>query len=363
MSKINKTYSIAIDKRERDILEILNKCKDSSDFKDINGQTIKWRAEHLTTGDYIIFCNNRAIVVVERKTWPDLAASFRDGRKENINKLLQYREATGSKIAYLIEGQAFPANSTRFSRMPYVNLRAHLDHLLFRDGIIELRSANHIGTIERLFQLTKNISSIKSPIENSIPTNTLIMAQNLTEQTAHRITEPANNITEPTDILTEPAKTALGGKTDLELAQVSQTLNDVQVIDKIWKCLPHINFGNAKLFKNYHISDLLLKKITQEQIANLTYQNGKRIGTGRAKKIYAISNLFQTSNEKYYIKILSAIPGISDTTAKQILSTYSISKILNEWSCIKEELEQLNKGKKRLGKKSVLSIEKFLIKN
>jgi len=354
------TYFIAIDKRERDILSVFDKYPNSSD---INGNPIGWRAEHLTTGDFIIFCGTQAILIIERKTWSDLAASFRDGRKHNINKLLQYRQLTGAKIAYLIEGTAFPASNAKFARIPYVNLRAHLDHLLFRDNIIELRTASLIGTVERLFQLVKNISSIKFmpavSIEPIAATSIEPIAAASIEPIATASIEPMAASIEPIDA--NILSIAMGGKTNLELAQIPQQLNDTQIIEKLWKCLPQINDVNAKLFRNYHISDLLMAKLSCEQIANFSYQNGIRVGMTRAKKIYAISNMELKSNAKYYVKLLSTVPGISRTTAIRILAAYPISKILREWTDIKAELRCFNRGKKRLGNKIIANIEKYLI--
>ena len=60
--------------------------------------------KQIQVGDYAICCDGNILFIIERKTWHDLAASIKDGRKENVNKLFLAREETGCKIIYLIEG-------------------------------------------------------------------------------------------------------------------------------------------------------------------------------------------------------------------------------------------------------------------
>lgn len=315
-------YYITIDKRERDLLNLI---KTIPEYKDSNGNIIEWRDEHLTIGDFIIFCETKAIMVIERKTWNDLAASIKDGRIENIKKLIQYRDQTGAKIGYLIEGQAFPTPKTKFARIPYLNLRAHLDHLIMRDNVIEIRTPNLIGTIERLYQLIKNISSIK---EKKYYTSGNIES-----------------------------------KDDLALAKINFQQTDVEIIQKIWSSVPGINFNNCKLFMKYHISELILGKLTKEQISEFKYSNGKKIGMVRAKKICYIANSKLKNNNKNYIKILSSIPRISKQSAEIILAKYPIHDILNKWQITKDSIEKLNRGKTTIGKKIVENLEKYLIQS
>ena len=94
-------YIIKFDNREKELIKILEEKGYNMILENLDIGDIQFL--DLTTKDIII--------VIERKTWTDLAASFRDGRKENIHKLQQYREQTGAKIAYLIEGKAFPSKS------------------------------------------------------------------------------------------------------------------------------------------------------------------------------------------------------------------------------------------------------------
>jgi ERCC4-type nuclease len=116
-------------------------------------------AEHLTTGDFLIMIDECARLVVERKTWKDLAASIKDGRIENISKLKSYSADTGAKIAYIIEGRK-PHKESSVANVPFKNLRAHLDHLMLRDDVIVVHTAGPEETIERLLDLARALVSL-----------------------------------------------------------------------------------------------------------------------------------------------------------------------------------------------------------
>src|SRR5271163_4715793 len=80
---------------------------------------INYKIKRLEVGDYSIIYKNHIMIIIERKTWADLASSLRDGRSANINKLIALREATGCQVCYLIEGDAFPNPNSLVQRMPY----------------------------------------------------------------------------------------------------------------------------------------------------------------------------------------------------------------------------------------------------
>jgi ERCC4-type nuclease len=346
------TFSLVVDKRERDIINLLN-CEYTTDtpdnksnephksiYKDGHGRPVLWRDEHLTVGDYIIFHNSRALVVIERKTWVDLAASMRDGRKDNIHKLLQFRHSTGARVAYLLEGQAFPARSTKFARIPYGNLRAHLDHLIMRDDIIELRSATHHSTIERLFEFIRNISTLemfRDTVNGGVATPKCNTGPDL---------EPEVAKPETVD--------------HLAAAKITHHVSDALIYEKLWACIPGISAQSAKLFREFIVADLIRGAIATKTIAELQYTNGRQFGTKKAKKIiHALSAA--STNATIYVKILAAVPGISKTTAQKILDNHPMTKIVAEWKEVAPALANVSIGKTKLGKKKVELIQKYIL--
>jgi ERCC4-type nuclease len=351
------TFSLVVDKRERDIIKLLKSeytndtpTNDSGTYKstcrDGYGNVIMWQEEHLTVGDYIIFHNSRALVVIERKTWVDLAASIQDGRKENVHKLLNFRRNTNAKVAYLLEGTAFPAQSTKFARIPYGNLRAHLDHLIMRDNIIELRSATHHSTIERLFEFIRNISTLESRYTAGDETITLD-SQNDTG----------------IDILIKEPSTIPEETNHLDAAKIIHRVSDTFIFEKLWTCIPGISAKSAKLFRELRIADLIIGAISTKEIADLQYTNGRKIGTKKAKKIIQAviaANNIHSYVPSIYAKLLAAIPGISRSTAQKILDNYPMTKLVAEWNDIAPALVNMSIGKVRLGKKKVGLIQKYL---
>ena len=121
---------------------------------------IDYEKKQMTVGDYAICINGMIKIIIERKTWKDLAASMTDGRKHNVSKLINLREQTQCMIVYLIEGTPCPTLTKRFNRIPYKSLLAHLDHLQIRDGVHVIHTLDQEQTATRLFLLAVNYTTI-----------------------------------------------------------------------------------------------------------------------------------------------------------------------------------------------------------
>ena len=369
-------FHIAIDKREHDIYKhfcaINNQC-------DANNKIIEYKLEHLTIGDFIIFVDGRALIVIERKTWKDLAQSICDGRIKNIVKLIQYRTQTNAKIAYLIEGKQCPLRTSKFGRIPYKNLRSHLDHLLFRDGIIELQSKSLADTVERLYEFTRNLSTLPTELLNNTNKNLKCKSDNDSQvelelndndnndndnndddnndndnnddDNNDNDNDNDNNDNDNNDNDNNDNDDNDNAPSDLELAKVKFAPNEYDIICKIWCCVAGINYKTVKLFvlpgamsTQWHISDLIQGKINLQTISDLKFNNGITLGLSRAKKIHAVVNVKSKKTKDIYAKMISCIPGISLKTAKNILEEVSMLKILTEFP--QEKLEQIRKGEK-----------------
>lgn len=135
------------------------------------GANIPFRVERLTVGDYAILYQKKILFTIERKTWVDLAASFKDQRSKNVQNLIDLRAKIGCIIIYLIEGPPLPKHKTRFARIPYKNLRSHLDHLAFRDGIHIMHSKDEQDSACRINEIAKNYMTI-----HPLPIHCLIAA-------------------------------------------------------------------------------------------------------------------------------------------------------------------------------------------
>jgi ERCC4-type nuclease len=306
---------IIVDTRERMVIPFFNEYSNSLD--------VKFSIQQVNVGDYSILYNGNILFVIERKTWKDLASSMRDGRKHNVNKMIKLREDTGCQIIYLIEGNPLPPSNTKFCRVPYKALRSHLDHLSFRDNIHIVHSKNTKHTVERIYELIKNFLSIK-----------------------------------PSPLL----KYDIAGSGEEQLKEKTEITPEA-INYKIWCCVPGINEITASLFihKGYHISDLVLGKISKDEIYALKYSNNSIIGS-RSNKIWNNSRINETT-EIYFIKMLSQISGITKKTAEIILKSINLEELLNDNININTLSEIKKSPNRKVGNKIASSILLYFIKH
>lgn len=306
---------IVIDKRERAIIPHFQTLQSKSG--------IPYFVEHITTGDIAICYRSYILIIIERKTWQDLGSSIKDGRKNNIEKLKKLRKTTECQIAYLLEGNPCPKPTTKFSRIPHKNLRAHLDHLAFRDGVHMLYAKTGFDTARRVYELAKNYSTITP--------------------------SPLGEI----DEILRSEEEKKGGEDHLKNKHTS---SDELILFSMWSSFPNITEKTANLFiKKYKLKDLLLGNIPKKDIAVMKYASGTLIGMKRATKI-----IQGASQEKIHARILSEIPSVTLKTAKKILEVFSIEKLYEE--DILEKLTKVQKTEKSMvGVACAKKILKYLL--
>jgi ERCC4-type nuclease len=286
-----------------------------------NFEIVKKRVQ---IGDYIISENNKIIAAIERKSWVDLAASIKDGRAANINKMISLREQTGCKLLYLIEGHARNAPTRKFARIPYKNLQAHLDHLIMRDDVCVIYSTNPEDSAARLVEFMNNYITLAPKIAP--------------------ILEPVGGATNEMDILS-----IVVPKTDLE------------IIYALWSSVTNITSKTASLFVDkYHISDLFLGKINAATIATMRYPNGTIIGK-RAAKIVACADADNVSNHSVYCRLMAEIPGLTKKTAAIILTKIKFIDLLSGKMTVAEIADIKKSEKSRIGPAVAGRIYKFLV--
>lgn len=312
---------IIVDDREQAVIPYFNEYK--------THPNITYCVQRINIGDYSIVYKEYILMIIERKSWKDLAASIKDGRKDNVEKLLKLRRDVGCQIFYLIEGNPMPKATVKFCRVPYKNLRSHLDHLIMRDNIHIIQSKNQENTVERIFELVKNYLTIKPSLLKKYD-----------------------------DLEIKDGKIKEGGA--IEKLKEKTEVSAESIIYKIWCCLPNIAEKTASLFinKGYHIADLILGNITKDQIYALKYNNGNVIGT-LSTKIWNGSRI-KDINTKYFVKMLTQINGITKKTADIILNNISFECLLKGEITV-ETLININKtSNKKLGQKVSNQILKYL---
>lgn len=327
---------LTIDARERAVIPF---------FKEEN-PNIDLEVKQIQIGDYAISHGNNILFCIERKSWRDLSGSIKDGRIENVNKLISLREKTNCKLFYLIEGRARNAPNKRFARIPYKSLLSHLDHLMFRDNIHIIYSNDEEDTAVRLIELCNSYLTL-----NIKPA---IGGCGVSLDGAEGV--PASSVENPTEI-------ADGASTNIALLTTVIPKTDLQIIYNLWCAIPQVTTKTAALFidANYHISDLLLGKITKETISTMRYSNGTIIGK-RADKIIKIKDSDDMANYKHYCNIIAEIPGVTKKTAMIILMKATFNELISGHLSI-NELSLIKKTEKsKIGDSVAKKIYKFLVK-
>ena len=127
--------NIKIDVREA---ELLKKCQTNieviSNFKDL-----KLIPEQLPLGDIIINDGSKDLVIIERKSLSDLAASIKDGRYEEQSYRLKNLWHHNHNIIYLIEGDFNRFNSFK-DRIDKLTLYSAMTSLNYFKGFSVWRS-------------------------------------------------------------------------------------------------------------------------------------------------------------------------------------------------------------------------------
>lgn len=294
---------------------------------------VELEVKRLHISDYAIMQGDKVLVAIERKSWRDLSSSIKDGRIENVNKLMSLRESTGCKVIYLIEGRCRNKPSKRFARIPYKSLLAHLDHLMLRDNIYVIYSNDEEDTAVRLIELCTNYLSLNLPVVGG-------------------------SIEE-----SQESQESRETKKELDILTTVVPKTDISIIYNLWSAIPNITTKTATLFidAGYHISDLFLGKITKDEISVMKYSNGTIVGK-RAEKIIKIKDNDNNDNYKHYCNIIAEIPGITKKTAARILIKATFNELLSSTLSI-DELANLKKTEKsKIGQAAATKIYKFLIK-
>jgi ERCC4-type nuclease len=319
---------IIIDKRERAIIPFFQKSAELPVF-----------VEHMTVGDIAICYRDSVLIIIERKTWPDLAASMKDGRKANIEKLKALRDITKCQIAYLIEGAAFPSPTKKFCRIPHKNLRAHLDHLAFRDSVHMLYSKSDADTAARVFEVAKNYATITPSMLVDAKLHEVGAISREVDAKLHEVGAKSRQPEQPS------------------LLRPKHVPNDALIISNMWCACKNITNNNVNVFLNhpYKLKDLLLGAIPKKDIAVMQYTSGIMIGEKRALNIVKSARWSQT-----HAKMLAEIPSITIATAKKILEVISMEELLTLENA-EDLLANIQKTEKtKIGKAAAKKIIKFI---
>lgn len=272
-------FKIDIDDREPEVYKFLLEAEHDVNMK------INICKQRMITGDFAIWVNNKLRILIERKTWDDLAASISDNRiNEQLTKMKQVKTETNCTIIVIIEG---PVPKKPCNRIPIKALFSKIDHIILLDQAhIEYTDSTKC-TAERLYKICSHMPKQYLDDISNIPDSDI---------------QQNNPVLQP-----------------IERSLYEQTI-------KVFISIQHISYMSATAIMDYQkwsIFDLYNQSDSAEGLAILaatpykTQTINNTIGNKRAKKIQRV-----LGTKKCWIDILSNIQGISRTKAECILTSY-----------------------------------------
>lgn len=120
---------------------------------------------NLTLGDIVIKYQNNIVLVIERKSVEDLAASIRDGRHKEQKYRLMNSNIELKNILFLVEGEL---KDMKYGKVDKKTLQGSIINTMFRDGINIYRTQNIDETIYFIERTVDKIIKDKKCISNLV---------------------------------------------------------------------------------------------------------------------------------------------------------------------------------------------------
>lgn len=294
---------LRVDDRERYVIKNLEV------FKDIN-----IKVERITVGDYAVIYKGLLLAIIERKTLTDLAASIKDGRMDNNDKLLYARENTGCSVIYIIEGSPFSSLQKKYGRIPFKALLGKIDSLRFRHNVKIIWTKDCASTADRLRGLCFTLMRL---FDQGV------------------FTEITKKQTEVKDVNGGGVNEVIKARHETSIDQIHVTmLTCIKGVTRI-KAVP--------LLKTYTIHQLLLGQTDEKVCYNMIYPGGKMKFGSRGTILH---NKLKRIDYQEKCKILTAISGVTLISAEKILAHVSFENIISN-SFINNSIAEIRKTEKR----------------
>ena len=315
-SSQSPSVELWIDQRERHVIPFF----DGLDYKKLPPYKIELRT--LSAGDYAVVYKDYVIMLIERKSWSDLAATFLDrSRKFNYEKMISERNKFNCHLFYLIEGKKPHGN---IHHVTMETLEAHLDHLFFDHNIATIYSDSVEKTPERLLRLIKHYMTAHSNpfkvLEEKLIASTPMVVQPI--PTLPTVPSDPNCVIDFSlmGFLSEDQK--LSASTSLK---TSKKMSDEAINYALWNSIEGVTEQNFTALKDINVSlqGLLLGQYNVKQLLHAKYRLGTLMGEKKISKIIASAVLRETQ-----IKVLTQVPSISEARASAILAAHKLSDII-----------------------------------
>lgn len=243
------------------------------------------------------------VALFERKTLADFAASLRDGRYENKEKMIEFRATYGSSLFFIVErGTGAVALDAKFAGISLATIESSTFHMQVRDGINIIWTTNADDTIEMLNRFCE--SMVRMFDKSGIPVVLKLI---------DRI-EGAGEVDK-----SHPLRAPV-------------VVEDCTILADLWACFSRI----TKLSAHIYYGVLTIADLYARDLATVVLANGKRISPAVLKGLCAIS-------KETEIELLAKIPRCSKATAKEMLNGRTLRELL---AMPEDELASLRFGEK-----------------
>ncbi len=249
----------------------------------------------LTIGDFIITRSDgkhtHIAAIIERKEITDFAASLKDGRHGNKEKMLSLGAKTHARVYYIVECPGKPRPTDYFGGIAFRNICAAIDHLQFRDNIHIIWTENTLDTASRLRILCDNLCTVEwAPGEEVVSEPTEIIG-GTPEEIINAVTTPIR-------------------KTDHEIAR------------EMWACYRGISIISADEFiAKWSIREIVCSEIPAEIICAHRTVIGRAIAKSTARSLIM-------RDPGAEIRILSKIPRVSFDSAKELVARWPLAYLI-----------------------------------
>jgi ERCC4-type nuclease len=308
---INMEIILKVDNRERAIHEHLLAAFTSPPMFCINLNQPEFT--QLDIGDFIIVANSSTgvavLAVVERKTLKDYAASLKDGRMINTEKLIRLREETGCHVYYLIEGGINLAYDHQICGIEYYKILANIRDAQILHNIQIINTADKLHTAREMKFLveryTKDYDSLNIKVTGSF------------------------------DDIVERCKPTKQQEMKNELAIIwTNLMSKSKVHTKITPSTRGVTMAST-----FTIMKWIKGEITEEHAQAIKVNNRRLDG-------WQIEVLSQPMSRDLQLKALTCMKGISADFADGVLKTMTIQAMI----CNPETAKTVVLGNRKLGK-------------
>ena len=364
--------------------------KRGSKHASAGGGVINFKLCELSVGDYtVVLPGNILALVIERKEWKDLGASISDGRADRQTKNL--REAKikyGCEAYLLVEGKFSYKDETVIGGehgKPFGALHSKLRHELIR-GIPFIQSKDPESSVEIIVKLARDMIQLRAREEIIFPLQLpgsedgkLLRAyidkirklnEEFTELAdgAANITMAIGDISEQLDFFSlsvdeMPVDEAVNASSEMpESFAKRKAAGNADIVANMWTAIPGVTANSAPVLSSvYHISDLFTGVATVEDMREMKFASGIRMG----KQADKIASGFSDADKMRATgtRVLSAIPGISEDAAAAILELYDIPRLCDKKRTTVETISNIEQSNGRAigaarAKKLLLFIQK-----